>query len=155
MMRRRIAAIVAAGALATTAIGIPIGVSSVAKASEVGYDYLCVDGATQECAYGASPIEIKPENTNWYYPVAGQIGEIRQANTDLCMQVDHDAGNIIVEATCTGASYQEWYGEPSGTEFETQWNTTDCLTYDQSGQNLDIHGCSDGSDPVWYQAFWE
>jgi hypothetical protein len=101
----------------------------------------------------ASPIEIEPENTNWYYPDAGQIGEIKQANTNLCMQVDADAGGIILEATCTGAPYQEWFGEPSGVEFETQWNTTDCLTYDQSGDNLDIHGCSDGSDPVWYQAF--
>ena len=148
MKRRRIVAIVASGVLATTALGIQIGFSSVAKASQTGAQYLCVEGAIDECAYGASPVEIKPENTNWYYPYQG-TGEIQQADTNRCMQVDHNDGNIILEATCTGAAYQEWTIESNGYQFQSRYNTADCLTYNQNGQDLDIVACGN----YWYQVF--
>lgn len=36
------------------------------------------------------------------------VAVAKQANTSLCMQLDHDADNHVIESACTGASYQEW-----------------------------------------------
>jgi hypothetical protein len=149
-----------ATAVAVLAAAATFGFSGSAQASETQGDWapICVDnGDVPYCAYGTSPVEMIKNNagngtTNWYYPNSGQIGEIKQANTNLCMQADESSGvNVIDEVTCTGASDQEWsvktYSD-GDFNFESRWNTTDCLAWNASAGGLYLRGCGD----VYYES---
>jgi hypothetical protein len=155
MKLTRIAA-AASIALATTAV---IGFATPAGASETPGDWtkLCVY-SQNECLYAqgvGKAVKMAPDSgtmTNWLYPASGQIGQIKQANTNLCLEADETGANVIIEATCSGAlSTQEWSlrQENPDLTFESRWNTTDCLTYNASGDSADLHGCTN----VWYESW--
>ena len=174
MKYSRIVALVASGVLAAAVVA---GIAPLAAADEPPgpYTYLCNYNENGNeaivCAYGntkSTAVAMTQENstsTNWYYPSTdangvGEEGVIQQAHTTLCLQVDADAGGIVIEAQCSYASYQEWrpiykyfpFGE-SQIQFQSQWNTAECLTYDEtsaSGGILKIGGCGDD----WYQGFY-
>ncbi len=88
--------------------------------------------------------------TNWYYPTK-TWGEIRQADTNLCMQLDNSLSNDIILATCSssGASYQEWY--PSSlsngdTVFQSMWDRNLCLNDDIYTGLLDAAPCNQNTN---------
>jgi hypothetical protein len=62
-----------------------------------------------------------------------RIGGIEQANISLCMQVNASAGYVDEAKTYSDGDFN----------YESRWNTNDCLTYNQSGGDLDVHGCAD------------
>jgi hypothetical protein len=150
-----------ATAVAVLATAAMFGFSGSAQASETQGDWapICMEqnGAAPDCAYGTSPVEMIKDTpgigvTNWYYPASGQIGEIKQANTNRCMQADESsAENVIVEVTCTGNSDQEFsvktYSD-GNFSFESRWNTTDCLAWNASADGLYLRGCGD----VYYES---
>jgi hypothetical protein len=159
-MRHKRIAVAAIAILATTAV---VGVSTTARASETPPNWtpICIDNNGGDvCAFAdgsAQPVLMEvvrggppPASlTNWLTPDAGQIGGIEQANTSLCMQVNASKG-YVDEATCDGSISQQWsvktYSD-GNFNYESRWNTNDCLTYNQSAGDLDVHGCSD----VWYE----
>jgi hypothetical protein len=155
----RLVRIAAASAAVVMAAAATIGIVRVGPAS-AAYEYgpLCVATDDFICAVGngSSAVHMWPDPaaTNWYESYEwNSPTELQQANTSQCMQVDHDAGNIVIEATCTGASYQTWkIGYNSnfgGYTFTSEWDPAECLTYNADGSDLVIGGC--GND--WYQAF--
>lgn len=159
----RIAAGAAASIIAAAAIGVG-GTGTASAATQ--FAYLCIldQSANTICAYGHGPnaIGMIPETgstTNWYYPGIGGSGTIQQVNTHLCMQLDHNAGNIVIEAACNpNATYQQWTNFAdlnTPMTFISVWDPSLCLTYEQSGKILKVGGCSNLSeDPIWYQAFF-
>jgi hypothetical protein len=70
---------------------------------------------------------------------------------DLCMQLDHAAGNTVILATCNGASYQSWeaVAASGGVAFVSEWAANQCLTYNQDYAELDTVSCNG----AWYQSF--
>ncbi|HLK00863.1 MAG TPA: hypothetical protein VKU39_13275 [Streptosporangiaceae bacterium] len=80
----------------------------------------------------------------------GQI-QVWPPSPGLCMQLDHNAGNIIIVAACNGASYQKWSPEllNGNIVYRSQWDATQCLTYNQSRSILDTVTCNG----AWYQNF--
>jgi hypothetical protein len=157
MKLRRVSTWAAAIAIAATAIGV-VG-AGTAKAN--GPTPLCIyDSNICGYAHGSDPVEMIPQissTTNWYYPGLYATAQIRQDNTTNCMQVDHDGGNVVIEAACKVASYQEWYDKGINVsgyiyyQFQSEWDPSLCLTYDASasGSILKVGGC--GND--WYQTF--
>lgn len=87
----------------------------------------------------------------WLYNGLNHPGQIQGAGNSLCMQLDHAAGNTVIEAACNGASYQKWAAvlAPGGWAFVSQWDTTQCLTYNRDRGILDTVTCNG----AWYQSF--
>lgn len=163
MRNRWITVTATAATLATTAM---LGFSGAAEASETTAQYtnLCIDsgienGVLTNCMWSqgtGKAIKLAPQAksvTNWYAPSFGQIGQIKQANTNLCMEVT-DVSNhyVVIEASCNAShpNAQEWSVrlEPDNQiDIETRWNTNDCLTdLGQPGYPLAIAGCNDTAD---------
>jgi hypothetical protein len=105
-------------AAAVLALGTLTGLAA-APASAASWTHLCVDtGIGALCARGAAPalqITVPTESstgastTNWLYPTTnGGQGQIEQANTGLCMQLDHAEGDSVVEAICVGDDAEQW-----------------------------------------------
>jgi hypothetical protein len=154
------------------AVGTLIGVVGAGTASASGDSPLCTAEANGSqysvCAYGdgSNPVEMNlplSTTTNWIYPnVSGTHTPIKQVGTDLCMQLDHNAGNVVIEATCNGASYQDWKNQyVSGTRstmFFSEWNINTsplCLSYDIDGGNiLAADPCTFDTTDAWYQQFY-
>ena len=123
--------LVAAGVAATLmSVAAPNALAASAAPSSGQPDFLCIfdPGNDYLCAYaqGSKPVVmtgVRKTTTNWYYP-AGGSGEISQANSTNCMQVDASAGYTVIEAKCTGASYQEWnvVDDPRATGYY-QWQS--------------------------------
>ena len=142
---RRIAA-VAAAALAVSAL---TGVAESGSASAASYTFLCAvnpDFGTSAPACllsngnGAriSAETARTGTTNWTYPnVNGEEGEIQQANTNLCMQVNASDSDYVRGATCVGDAAEEWINsynpEYHETMFISAWNTSLCLTIPATG----------------------
>ncbi|HEV3379707.1 MAG TPA: hypothetical protein VG142_01775 [Trebonia sp.] len=64
--------------------------------------------------------------TNWIYPNSNDAtGEIRQANTDLCMQLDESSYGDIIEAPCVDDLAEQWENiynvGTDRTEFVSLW----------------------------------
>jgi hypothetical protein len=153
----------AVSAVAVVAVGIT-GAATASAATSRAYP-LCVDEAETfqgrpveqpVCAYARNSDAMTMQNvggsvTNWYYGKG--YGEIKQANTDLCMQLDNSGGNIVIEAKCSSAKppYQEW--APNGSDqIRSKWGKTAlCLTYDKDQGILKVGGCS--LTNAWYQKF--
>lgn len=117
---------------------VSAGVASAATPASSTYRYLCTTnaGGGNLCAIaqGSQNYVVMDGNTsppinttNWYYPTGTAYTTIRQADTSLCMQLDHNASNRIIEAPCTSASYQEW-DLTSNSEFRSEWDKSLCLT---------------------------
>jgi hypothetical protein len=158
-------AVMAASILAATAIaGVAGGgTASAAVAALVPPPaQLCLTDPQDNflCAYGqgSNPIAMSAQvatTTNWYFPTGGG-GQISQENTTNCMQVDASIGYKVIEATCNGQSYQQWnvVDDPGATgyyQFQSQYNLSDCLTFNADASQLEIGGC--GSTD-WYQHFY-
>jgi hypothetical protein len=173
---RRFAAL-GASLMAAAAIGV-MGAGTASASTTAAH--LCVEFGgydITDCAYAQgpkrtlmSPLQTTKSMTNWYYPTSG-YGQFRQANTDVCMQLDAADGNIVIEATCRKASgttkvpaYQLWEpvatSDKGGFEYRSEWNTTVCLTRDVSKFGsmttiyLDDRGCSPAGSPNWPQVFY-
>jgi hypothetical protein len=142
-----------------------IGAGAAAAATPSG---LCVPGNYDACAVpeGSSPVRmclwegwIKMQGLCtgsaefWLYNGLNHTGQIQEAGTSSCMQLDHDAGNLVIEARCNGASYQKWtaFLAPNGVDwmFYSMWDMNQCLTYNEDHQYLDTVACNG----AWYQSF--
>jgi hypothetical protein len=154
--------------MAVAAMGVVYAGTASANASA---NYMCVnanDGGGDICAFGAravnSEIEMIPWASNWapqmlwHYPTnPTSYAKISQDGTNLCMQLDHNAGNLIIEATCSTStpSYQEWLpvATYNGDIFVSKWqaNPTLCLTYNANQGYLDAVTCNKNA---WYQQFF-
>jgi len=161
MKSGRIAVLAAATVLVTAS---SVGAIGVGTASAQSYTYLCINNPADVtyCAVadGSSAVKMETEKvgttTNWYWPAEGTgiPGTIEQAGPTVCMQVDADGGDIVIEAACNTEPYQEWYNlgpDPYGEmQFQSEWNPNECLTYDADGAELKVGGCG----PDWYQGFF-
>ena len=162
---RRFAALAASTLTAVAVIGV--AGAATASASTPEPDWMClVDEATTPpgdygtllCAYaqGSNPIAMTVERTtttNWYFPAGGH-GEIYQANTNNCMQVN--ASGQVIEAQCNGDPDQEWNvdddtGVTGYWQFQSESELANCLTFNADRADLVVGGC--GSTD-WYQHFY-
>jgi Ricin-type beta-trefoil lectin domain-like len=163
---RRVVALAASTVTAVAVVGV-VG-TATASASTVEPDWLCVYTPptnnvpqAQICAYaqGSNPIAMtSPDSTttNWYFPAGGH-GEIYQANTNNCMQVDAGDAYKVIEAQCNGANYQEWNvdddtGDTLYWVFQSAYAPAECLSYNRDAADLYIGGCDGSTD--WYQQFY-
>ena len=135
------------------------GVVSAGPASASVNEEICVSTMHSVCAYahGSNAVEMITQTgttTNYWLNGANHPpGQIQQADTSMCLQLDHAAGNIVIEAACNGASYQQWQASLSnsggGLAFSSSWNASLCLTYNESKAILDVVTCNG----AWYQSF--
>jgi hypothetical protein len=153
----RIAA-VATGVLAAAAIGLtgagPASASSTAQDLCVPHPVIfCADAPTPPFPQGLPVIEMNPPTagvsvTNWFYP-GSSFAQIRQADTQKCLQLDHAAANEVIEVACNPhhPNYQEWqaYDSPAtgSVEYRSGWDTSFsyCLTYNGTKAVLDAQKC--------------
>ena len=148
-------AVVVAGVTAAATVVIGAGAASAATPQ-----MLCVY-QTDFCASvpGSPAIKmiVSESPFDWLYngPDHGP-GQIQLSLPfDVCMQLDHAAGNIVIGAKCNGASYQSWQAIaiagtfPESFEFQSQWDKSQCLTYNQDKAWLDTVACK----AAWYQTF--
>jgi hypothetical protein len=152
-------------AAAVTLIAAAIGVIDSGKASATTFYYLCNKNTSgvYHCAYAQGsgyvvamdqPYAGETDMTRWYL---NANGEIEQGNTDLCMEINHDGGNVIREATCENVSYQNWEQNPipgGGYWFNSQWDPSGViydLTYNQTNEDLDV--IPNSSSYLWYETF--
>ena len=148
--RRATAVAVAAGAIAATGV-IGAGTASAATPRE-----FCVNN-TSICAFpnGGSAVVMQEDsqgpNPLWLFNGADHSGQIQQAGTGLCMQLDANAGYLVIEAACNGASYQKWdpYLFNGSIVYASEWDETQCLTYNREHNRLDTVLCTG----AWYQNF--
>jgi hypothetical protein len=99
--------VIAAAAVGVAAAGPASAATQSAKPANLCVDVPIVHGLSVDgCAYAQGPNRVLIQGlsgtkgmTNWFYPTSG-FGQIRQADTDLCMQEDAAAGNVVIEATC-------------------------------------------------------
>jgi hypothetical protein len=100
------------------------------------------------------PYSGETDVTNWYL---NGNNEIQQANTNLCMEINHDGGNVIREAPCKAVSYQQWGEWTTGGAnwFNSAWspdgNQYD-LVYNQNNSDLDVI-VNNFQNLPWYQLF--
>jgi hypothetical protein len=170
-MKLRLTTILASAAVIFASVIAAVGTASPAHAEEeTFYAAACLDypyTSVQYCALADGPgnelqiVQLHTSyTTNWWQPLGGLgngSGFFQQADTDLCMQVDHNAGNVVIEAKCaTAESYQLWtpvystdaYGTYIA-RYETNWNKSLCLSYVADGQTFTVTSCGN----YWYQWF--
>jgi len=170
MLLMRKSLLIVSSVLAVAATGVmSAGPASATESS--GSTSMCVYNSAAgeygefDCAWAngaGQPVGMYPitgNTTTWYVPVSGW-GEIRQAGTNLCMQLNNSANNRIQEATCTGASYQKFsrhYFSQNTYVYNSEWGPYLCLTYNENNQILDMVTCpyhngvfAPGYAP-WYQ----
>jgi hypothetical protein len=151
---------VAAGALTLSAL---VGLTSAAPASAATWTNLCVHAPAGNgdfnvlCIYAPATVGENAQigapsasTTNWSYPTTnGAIGEIKQANVNLCLQVNESAGGIVRGATCINDSAEQWvnYYDSSThrTEFISPWG---CLS-ESPKPLVGVSDCSPDVNP-WY-----
>jgi hypothetical protein len=137
---------IAAGVLAVSAL---TGVTGAMPASAMTYTYLCISGQPEDgggcldagtVGNPAHMSEASVATTNWLYPNTNfAVGGIRQANTQLCLQIAPDGitgggatgltqqetDNIVRMAACNGDLAEMWeniYNTGSkATEFINIW----------------------------------
>ena len=150
MKLRRTVPLVAAGVMV---VGTAItGAGSAAAATP---ERLCVASEDDICAevngYQILMQDLPYPFIQWLYNGPNHPGQIQLNDEDSCMQLDHDAGNTVIMATCNGASYQKWaaFYAPGGWAFYSEWDTTQCLTYNRDYAELDTVTCNG----EWYQSF--
>lgn len=164
---------IAAGVLALSAL---TGGTAAAPASAASYTHLCLQGQTTSgCLIGLgagkfvslSGIEPGVAITNWIYPDSnGAMGQIQQANTDLCLQDDavgtDGVTNVVREAACNGDEAEQWENAyntgAKSTEFislyvlydETQGaEGLDCLAWSGEVALAFTGGCTSANNALW------
>jgi hypothetical protein len=143
---------------ASAATASAAGPAAASASGTVASSPLCVDTTSfHACASPeglTAPITVlRSGYGSWSYPLTpGSTGEIKQAG--LCMQLDHADGNIIEEAYCDQASFQEWEQVRESyfpVEFRSLWDLSLCLQYDNALGNILVAGpCVN----TWYQWFY-
>jgi hypothetical protein len=149
-------AVAATGVLSAATGVLSARPASAAPASAATYyeTWMCVDNSAVtelDCAWAngvGQPVGMYPETantTNWAQP-GSTWGEIWQAGTNRCMQLNHNAGNEIQEETCTGATAQEfksYYYSSNTYVYISKYAPTTylCLAYNESHQILDMVTC--------------
>ena len=141
-MKTRRTSVTATAAAGVLVLGTFIGVTGAGTASAASYTHLCVDnvnnGGESICADAdgsGQPIAMlwsgdpSISETNWYIPAYnGGPSTIQQANTTMCMQLEHqdssgDVVDIVRLAPCeANEAAEEWinsYDTYDGTD-ETQ-----------------------------------
>lgn len=150
MKAKRAIAVAAAGTIAA-AVAV-IGADTASAATPRPF---CV-GGYNACAIaeGSNPV-FMPYGaihvTSWLYNGVGHNGQIQENGTGLCMQLNHNAGNLVIEAACNGASYQQWdpYYLNGSIVYASEWDYSQCLTYNRDNRWLDTVPCTG----AWYQNF--
>jgi hypothetical protein len=163
MRLERTSVTAAAGVMALSAL---VGTSSAspAAAAAPAFTHLCVDRNGESlCAWAngsEQPVAVRYEpstgtsTTNWVYPTTnGGSGQISQAHTTLCMQINHDGGDVVREAPCAdGGTPEMWKNQYVGgrTEFLSVWadayyGTQMCLTWQDNlaGSEAYVLPCAD------------
>jgi hypothetical protein len=147
--------------MAASVIAAATGIVGAGAASAASPQAFCVNGssvcAVGEGASSAVFMFASGSPTAWLFNnQTHPPAQIQQAGADLCLQLDHSAGNIVIEATCNRASYQTWQAAPiitnapiNGIAYVSEWDTNLCLTYNADEEILDAVNC----DGAWYQAF--
>jgi hypothetical protein len=149
--------------VAAVAVGSGVGaVAAAPNASAATAAPLCIHDtihSTGMCAVPfdsviTTPVDMEQVGiaATWLYngPSHGP-GQIQQDGTGMCLQLDAAAGYTVIEAACNRASYQSWQAiaVSGGWAFRSQWNTSQCLTYNRERAWLDTVAC----DGQWYQTF--
>ena len=140
---------IAAAAAAILAISTLTGVAESGSASASSYTHLCAynpefgtsaDACLQSNGIGLRIGSEVAQNgtTNWTYPnTNGAKGEIKQANVNLCMQVNASDSDYVRGATCIGDAAEEWINfyntQYHKTMFKSVWNSSLCLTIPGTG----------------------
>jgi hypothetical protein len=112
----------------------------------------------------ASAAAPASNTTNWVYPGMNSDGvfqgEIKQANTTLCLQLDHTDGDIVREAPCNDDLAEQWDNISTAnnrTEFTSPWVAQNevaappqgaCLTWPGAGP-LKVVACSGSTLQGW------
>lgn len=170
MKHGRIAAIAAALTISVVQL---IGISGArpAAADPNVYHHLCTFSTSNgqglhKCAYSrGAGIAVSMLNarrkgeTNYYYPNFGDPkGQIHEANTNLCLQVNASDGYAVREADCgINDAAEQWYTlatkTPGAVEFLSAYNDaneTRALSYDAAHAVLRSDPWVEG----WYQLFF-
>jgi hypothetical protein len=166
-------AAVAAGALALSTLTGFTGASTASAAAS--YTHLCVDDPASgpDCLYAAGEgniVEVREpaltagSTTNWYYPnTDGSVGQIMQANTDLCLQLDASDFDYVIENDCSiDDSAEQWINEYNSTTKRTMfWSywfyinvpneRETCLAAVLSTLEVNVQGCPTPTDDWWMQ----
>jgi hypothetical protein len=171
-MKRRMGwfSAVAAGALV---LGTLVGFTGAAPASAATETHLCVHAPAGNgdfnvlCIYAPAKVGENAEinapsasTTNWSYPnTNGATGEIKQANVNLCLQVNASAGGIVRGAKCTDDSAEQWVNfynsDTHRTLFISLWYLEDsaspdmCLS-ESSKPLVGVDDCSGNNANEWY-----
>ncbi len=168
MKLRKIAMQAAVGVIA---LGALAG-AGARSASAASWTYLCAtETGSTACAYSEGVgnfIAVDPSfsgMTNWTYPnTNGAVGTIKQANVNLCMQLDNAYANFVRGAACNGDAAEQWKNvyNPSThrTWFVSEWllengGGTQCLTWylanNSSGTpgGLDMGTCDNSGIDNW------
>ena len=157
MKLRSVILLVAAAVMALSAAVIGTGTATAATPARL---CLVSPNGSAVCAWpeGDLPIEMVAQGQTcpaecWLYNGINHPGQIQlNASVSFCMQLDHNAGNTVIGATCNGASYQKWtaFLLPGGNwSFRSMWDTSQCLTYNANHSYLDTVTCNG----AWYQSF--
>lgn len=131
-------------------------VAAADTASAVAARPFCVNN-TFMCAFpdGSGVVQMLEDsrgpNPLWLFNGVNHPGQIQQNGAGLCMQLDHIDGNVVIEAACNGAGYRKWnpYYIGSVVVYASEWDQTQCLTFNQDLNRLDTVTCSG----AWYQNF--
>lgn len=162
--KRRIGRVSAVAAV-VVALSALAGLTEAVPASAASWTYLCVANPSSgtQCIYseglGDSASMDAPFSgmTNWSYPnTNGAIGEIKQANVNLCLQVDASAGGLVRGAKCINDSAEQWINFYNSytkrTEFFSEYylgqQEDRCLN--GSGPLVDATDCSGSNFDNWY-----
>lgn len=123
-----------------------------------------VIGAEETVQFGNPATNL----TNWSFYFSngslgpftnGTTGMIKQANVNLCMQLDHADGDLVRGAACNNDTAEQWKDVYDPTDrrtwFESVWaanneKATKCLTWSGGGNgDAYIDFCSDSSTDGW------
>jgi hypothetical protein len=94
--------------------------------------------------------------TNWSYPnTDGATGAIKQANVNLCLQVDAAADNIVRGAACVNDAAEQWlnlYNSTTGrtiflSQYYLQQSKNMCLS--GAGPLVEVINCTNIGN-AWY-----
>lgn len=117
-----------------------------------------VIGAEETVQFGISATNL----TNWSFQfpdgslspfINGDTGMIKQANVNLCMQLDHADGDIVRGAACNNSAAEQWKdvydAQGRRTWFESVWaanneHETKCLSWDTGGSDAFTDDCETG-----------
>jgi len=170
-MKRKISwfSALAVGALALSAL---VGLTGAAPASAATLTHLCVHAPAGNgdfnvlCIYAPTKVNENAEmggpsgsTTNWSYPSSGASGEIKQANVNLCLQVNASASGIVRGAACNGDSAETWINtyntDTHRTMFINLWYLEDSATpgdmcLASQSPLVGVEDCSGSNIDQWY-----